>query len=539
MAGMMEPQVYLVGAGPGHPGLLTLRAVECLRRADLVLYDRLVPPSLLSHASPAAQRLCVTDLAGRHPERATLVHQAMIDAARAGRRVVRLKGGDPCIFGRVGEEAEALHEAGISFEIVPGVTAALGAAAFAGMPLTHRAHTSAVAFVTGHECPGKAGSALDWPALARFPGTLVFYMGVSHLDEVVQALIAGGKAADTPAAVVRQATLGCQQTVTAPLAGLAAAARAAAITAPALAVVGPIVGLRRSLAWFEQRPLFGRGVLVTRPRHQAAALTARLEELGAVPYLLPAVEVRDPADWSPVDAALATLSRYQWLVFTSSNGVHALVRRLRQTGRDLRALGPVRLAVIGPSTAEALRGYLLEPDLMPATYTSEALAAALKERVAGQRVLLARADRGRDVLRQELAAVATVDQVAVYSQVDSIEADPAVLDALRRGDIHYVTLTSSNIARALARLVDEPTRERIRSGSVKLVTISAVTSQDVRELGWPVAAEAKEATGEGVVAALVALAEAEGGSAEVAQCVPAQEQNQAAGEDAKHVHRRA
>jgi uroporphyrinogen III methyltransferase/synthase len=509
MAGMVEPQVFLVGAGPGHPGLLTLRAVECLHQADLVLYDRLVPPALLAHAPPTAERVCVADLAGRHPERVALVHQAMIGAARAGRRVVRLKGGDPCIFGRVGEEAEALYQAGVPFEIVPGVTAALGAAAFAGIPLTHRAHTSAVAFVTGHECPGKAGSALDWPALARFPGTLVFYMGVSHLDEVVAALVAGGKAADTPSAVVRQATLGCQRTVTAPLAELATAARAAAITAPALAIVGPVVGLRESLAWFERRPLFGRGVLVTRPRHQAAGLMARLEELGAVPYLLPAVEVRDPPDWSPVDEALAGLARYQWLVFTSSNGVHALVRRLRQTGRDLRALGSVRLAVIGPSTAEALRGYHLEPDLTPATYTSEALAAALKERATGQGVLLARADRGRDVLRQELAAVATVDQVAVYSQVDSVEADSTVLEALRRGDIHYVTLTSSNIARSLARVVDEPTRARLRSGMVKVVTISAVTSQEVRALGWPVAAAAKEATAEGVVAALVALRDEE------------------------------
>jgi len=220
-------------------------------------------------------------------------------------------------------------------------------------------------------------------------------------------------------------------------------------------------------------------------------------------------EVREPDDWAPVDAALSDLGRYQWLVFTSSNGVHALIQRLLQTGRDLRALGSIRLAVIGPSTAAALRSHLLVPDFMPASYNSEALAAGLAERAAGQRVLLARADRGRDVLRQELAAVATVDQVAVYSQVDRVDADPAVLDALRRGDVHFITLTSSNIARSLGRVVDEPIRERIGSGAVKLVTISAVTSQDVRALGWPVAAEAKEATVEGVLTALVALAEGE------------------------------
>jgi uroporphyrinogen III methyltransferase/synthase len=508
---MTEPQVYLVGAGPGRPDLLTLRAAECLRRADLILYDRLVPPALLDHAPATAECVCVADLAEHHPQRVPRVEEAMIGAARAGRRVVRLKGGDPCLFGRGGEEAEALRRAGIAFEIVPGVTAALGAAAYAGVPLTHRHHASAVAFVTGHECPSKAGSALDWAALARFPGTLVFYMAASHLADVAAALLAHGKAADTPAAVVRHATLGCQRTVTASLADLPAAARAAGIEAPALTVIGPVVGLRPSVGWFERLPLFGRGVLVTRPRHQAAALMSRLRELGAVPYLLPTVEVREPADWAPVDAALANLARYQWLVFTSGNGVQALVRRLMQTGRDLRTLGPVKLAVIGPSTAAALRAHLLEPDFMPATYNSEALAAGLKERAAGQRLLLARADRGRDVLRQELATAATVDQVAVYSQVDTVEADPAVLDALRRGDIRYVTLTSSNIARSLARLVDEPTQAHIRSGAVKLVSISAVTSADVRALGWPIAAEAAEATLDGVVAALVTLGEGDKG----------------------------
>ncbi len=502
---MSAPQVFLVGAGPGHTGLLTVRAVECLQQADLVLYDRLVAPALLDLAPARAERVCVTELADHHPERGPHVQDRMIAAARQGRRVVRLKGGDPCIFGRAGEEAEALHQAGIPFEIVPGITAALGAAAYAGIPLTHRAHASAVALVTGHECPGKPGSALDWEALARFPGTLVFYMAVSHLADVVSALLAHGKATTTPAAVVRQATLGSQRTVVAPLAELPAAVREAGLGPPALAIIGPVVGLRESLAWFETRPLFGQGVLVTRPRHQAGELLRRLEQLGAIPYLLPTVEIREPDDWGPVDAALAHLDRYGWIVFTSSNGVHALIRRLLQGGRNLRALGSTRLAAIGPSTAAALRSYHLVADLVPPTYNSEALAASLREPAAGQRILLARADRGRDVLRQELADVAVVEQVAVYSQVDAVESDPAVLDALRRGDIRFVLLTSSNIARSLARLVDEPIHERIRSGAIQLVTISAVTSADVRALGWPVAGEAREATQEGVIAALVAL----------------------------------
>jgi uroporphyrinogen III methyltransferase/synthase len=501
-----SPLVFLVGAGPGDPGLLTLRAVECLGRADLVLYDKLVPLRLLDHAPAAAERICISELGSCHPERYPHIHRAMIDAARRGKRVVRLKGGDPFLFGRGGEEAEALRKAGIPYEIVPGVTSGLAAAACAGIPLTHRSHASAVALVTGHENPAKPGSSLDWATLARFPGTLVVYMGISRLGLIVQTLIEHGKAADTPAAVVHWGTTGDQRTVVAPLSELPAAVQAAGVAAPAVVVIGSVVGLRGELAWFEGRPLFGKRVLVTRPPHQASDLVRRLEQLGAIPLVLPAVEIREPPDWAPVDRALESLAHYQWLVFTSANGVHALLRRLRQRGQDLRALGTLRLAVIGPGTAEALRSYYLEPDLVPAEFRSEALASALKAHATGQRVLLARADRGRDVLRQELAAVATVDQVAVYTQVDTVTPNAEALDRLRRGEIDYVTLTSSNIARALARVLDAPCRARLEEGEVKVVSISPVTSAAVRELGWPVAAEAKEYTVGGVVEALTSLA---------------------------------
>jgi uroporphyrinogen III methyltransferase/synthase len=499
-------QVFLVGAGPGNPGLLTLRAVECLSRADLVLYDRLVPPRLLEHTPPACERICVTDLPGCHPDRWPHIYRLLIDAARQGKVVVRLQGGDPFLFGRGGEEAEALRQAGIPYEVVPGVTAGLGAAAYAGIPVTHRLHASGVVFVTGHEHPDKAESRVDWAWLARFSGTVVIYMGISRLPQIARALLDSGKPPDTPAAVIRWGTTGDQRTVEAPLGELAATVQREQVTAPALVVIGAVAALRPRLAWAERRPLFGKRVLVTRPRHQAGDLVRRLEELGAVPVVLPAVEVREPADWGPVDQALADLPRYQWLVFTSANGVHALIRRLRQTGRDLRALGGVRLAVIGPGTADALRSYHLEPDLVPAEFRSEALAAALKERAAGQRVLLARADRGRDVLRQELAAVAAVDQVAVYSQVDALEEVAEVRELLRLGAIEYVTLTSSNIARALLRALDPGTRSHIEAGAVQLVTISPVTSAAVRELGLPVAAEATAYTTAGVVEALLRLA---------------------------------
>lgn len=504
MAILTEPLVYLVGAGPGSPGLLTLRALECLARADLVIYDKLVPPRQLDYIPATAERLCVNDLPGAHPERWPHVHQAMIEAAQQGRRVVRLKGGDPFIFGRGGEEADALGKAGIAFEIVPGVTSAIAAAACAGIPLTHRQHASAVALITGHEYPGKPGSMLDWPVLAKFPGTLAIYMGISRLPQIVEALLTNGKEPTTPAAVVHWASTGDQQTLTASLAELPTAVLNSGLTAPAIVIIGATVSLRETLHWLERRPLYGKRVLVTRPRHQAGDLVRRLEQLGAIPFVLPTVEIREPADWSAVDSAIANLSSCQWLVFTSANGVQAFVRRLRQTGRDLRCLGGVKLAVIGPATGDALRAFHLEPDVTPDIYNSEALAEALQPLVTGQRVLLARADRGRDVLRQELAKVATVDQVAVYSQVDAVSADSEALDCLRRGEIDYVTLTSSNIARALIATLDETCRGRIQSGAVKLIAISPETGRAVRELGLPVAAEADVYTTEGLVSALAA-----------------------------------
>jgi uroporphyrinogen III methyltransferase/synthase len=502
-----SPLVFLVGAGPGNSGLLTLRAIECLAQADRVVYDRLVPRSFLGHAPATAERICVADLPGNHTERYTSVDEALIAPARQGKRVVRLKGGDPCLFGRAGEEAEALRRAGIPYEIVPGVTSGTAAAAFAGIPLTHRSYASAVAFVTGRENPAKGESALDWNAIARFPGTLVVYMGLKRIEPTVQVLLDNGKDPDTPAAAIEWGTTGRQRTVEALLRGLPAAVRAADIQSPALIVIGPVVALRPHLAWFEDRPLFSKHVLVTRPRRQAEDLLRRLEKLGAVAYSLPAVDILEPADWAPVDRALLNLSGYDWLVFTSANGVHAFIRRLGHLGLDLRALGNVRLAAIGPSTAEALRGYYLEPDLIPAEYRSESLAAALKGRVAGRRVLLARADRGRELLREELGAVAVVDQIVVYAQVDAINPDSEVLRRLRDGGIDYVTLTSSNIARAFVHALDSASRAQIEAQRVQLVSISPVTSAIVRELGLPVAAEAKEYTAAGVVEVLIRLAQ--------------------------------
>lgn len=502
--------VYLVGAGPGHPGLLTLRALDCLRQADLILYDKLALACVLDHAPKNAATVCIADLSESQGQRNVPIHETMIDAARQGKIVVRLKVGDPYLLGRGGEEAQALRKAGIRFEVVSGITAALGAAAFAGIPLTHRQHAGAVAFVTGHENPDMPECTVDWAALAHFPGTLAIYMGTSRLEKIVPTLIQGGKDPSTPAAAVHSVSTGEQHTVTSTLADLPTAVRNAGLVPPAIILIGTVVALRDELDWFEHLPLFGKRILVTRPRHQAGSLVHSLIELGAVPLVLPAVEIRPPADWGPVDRALENLPSYDWLVFTSANGVFSFMNRLFSHQHDLRSLGSIKLAAIGPKTAEALEKHFLRPDVVPATFQSEHLASALLDKVSpSTRVLLARADRGRELLQVELAKRCLVEQVTVYEHVDAIDHGDPVLDQLRRGEIDYVTLTSSNIARALFQNLDAVTRARLESGETRLISISPVTSAEIRSAGFTVAAEAPLASMAGIVQALTELVAAE------------------------------
>jgi uroporphyrinogen III methyltransferase / synthase len=508
-----NPNVFLVGAGPGNPGLLTLRAAEVLGRAELVVYDQLVPERLLELAPASAQKVCVRDLPGQHPDKYPHIYRIIIEAARAGKTVVRLKGGDPLIFGRGGEEAEALRSAGVVYEIVPGVTAALAAGAFLEIPLTHRNYASAIALVTGHEPPNKPGNKLDWKALAAFPGTLAIYMGIAKLPTIVAELLKYGKDSDTPAAIVERASCGEQRVIYATLDTLEATRRSAGLEAPGLILVGEAVAQRPKRPWSEARPLFGRRVLVTRPTHQASGMIHKLETLGAVVSRLSAIEIREPADFGPLDCALNQIRdrKWDWLLFTSANGVEALFRRLESLGRDLRDLGGIKLAAIGPKTAAALRNYHLRADVVPATtFSSEGLAEALKLHVMGQRVLLARANRGREFLRDELAKVAAlVEQVCVYDQVDAVKPSPGVVDALRRGEIKYIPLPSSNIARGILGTFDETIRGRVERGEIRLVAISPETGKAIRDLGYPVAAEAEVFTEDGLIAAMVRLAQAE------------------------------
>jgi uroporphyrinogen III methyltransferase/synthase len=501
---MAEPgTVYLVGAGPGDPGLLTLRGRECLARADLVLYDGLVHPLVLRYASGVAERTSRTaGPAGRRLDQAE-INRRLIDAARRGLTVVRLKGGDPLIFGRGGEEAQALAAAGIPFEIVPGITAAAAAGAYAGIPFTRRETASAVAFITGHEDPSKSEPLLDYPALAHFPGTLVFYMGLHRVRSIVDALIAAGKSPETPAAVVSRAAMSLQRTVVSTLQRLAGDVAAAALEPPSLIIVGECIAHQREIAWFEQRPLLGRRIAITRPERQADSIVERCFELGAEPILLPLIRVLPPEDWSAVDSAIDRITEFDWLVFTSVNGVEQFFDRLWARGGDVRRLAGIRLAAIGDATGEALAAKQLRADIVPDSFRAEALGSALAPHVRGQRVLWARASRGRDVLPAMLSeAGATVEEVVCYQNLDAESLPEPGASLLESGRLDWIGLSSPSIARRLSTLLTAGQRERL-GRSTKLAAISPVTADAAASAGLPVAVVADTYTWSGLLDAIV------------------------------------
>ncbi|HET8628114.1 MAG TPA: uroporphyrinogen-III C-methyltransferase [Thermomicrobiales bacterium] len=505
--------VSLVGAGPGDAGLLTVRGLERLRAAEVVVYDRLLDPRLLDEAPADAERIYVGKEPGRHALRQDEINALLVARGLAGRRVVRLKGGDPFVFGRGGEEAEALAAAGVHFEVVPGVTSAVAAPAYAGIPVTHRDATSAVTIVTGHEDPAREGSRLDWDALAR-SGTLVFLMGVGNLPAIAARLVERGRPADTPAAAIEWGTWARQRVVTGTLAGLHDAVTAAGLGSPATIVVGEVARLRERLRWFDdpaRRPLLGKRVLVTRARAQASELSRALADLGAIPAELPAIRFADPEDYAPVDAAIADLAAYGWVIFTSANSVARFFARLCGAGKDARALAGARLVAIGSGTARALADQGLVADIVPERFVAEAVVERLtREDLAGARVLLPRAAEARDVLPRELARLgATVDVVPVYRTVQA-PPDPALLAALAAGEIDIVTFTSSSTVTNLVALIEETADGRRRTaegrdplGGALVACIGPVTAQTARERGLRVDVVAAEHSIPGLVAALV------------------------------------
>jgi uroporphyrinogen III methyltransferase / synthase len=470
--------VYLVGAGPGDPGLLTVRGAELIARADVILYDRLVPAEALAGARPDAELLYVGKQGGGRQVPQSETDRLLVEHGRAGRTVVRLKGGDPFVFGRGGEEALVCLEAGIPFEVVPGVTAGVAAPAYAGIPVTHRELASGVAFVTGHEDPGKSETALDWPALAAFPGTLVFYMGVRALPRIASQLVAGGRSPDEPVAVVERGTMAAQRTVLSTLASVAS--DAAGIRAPAITLVGPVAALREQLAWLEKRPLHGVSVAVTRARAQASGLAARLRELGASVVEAPAIRVRS------LDVALPDLGRYDLVCVTSPNGVEELFGRLG----DARALAGVTVAAIGPGTARALKERGIVADVVPSRAVAEGLVEALAD-VDVRRALVVRAREGRDVLPDALRARgASVDVVALYETVAEA-VDPAAVCG-----VDYVTFTSASTVRFFLDAVG-------RLDGPRVVSIGPATTAALREAGLEPHVEADPHTPDGLVAALL------------------------------------
>ena len=489
--------VYLVGAGPGDPGLMTTRSLDLIVAADVIVHDRLIPRDALSVAQPDAELIYV----GKEPGSASVpqdgIAELLIDRARQGKLVVRLKGGDPFVFGRGGEEAEALADAEIPFEVVPGITAGVAAPAYAGIPVTHRDDASAVAFVAGHEDPEKEDSALDYEALARFPGTLVFYMGVKALPRIAEALVEAGRDGSEPAAVVERGTLPGQRAVSSNLEGIAAAAEEAGVRPPSVTIVGPVAARRERIAWLERRPLHGKKVVVTRARAQASELARQLDALGAEPVELPAIRIEPRLDSKEVREAIESLHTYALVCITSPNGARLLFEAMAAQGRDSRALANASVAAIGAGTETALAAGGILADIVPERFVAEELVEELnKLELDGKPVLIARAAEARELLPDALRKRgAQVDEVALYDTV-AVTPDPEELERARDAD--FVTFTSSSTVRNFMAASSNGVPE-----GAKVVSIGPITSEAAREAGLTVDIEAERHDIDGLVEALL------------------------------------
>jgi uroporphyrinogen III methyltransferase/synthase len=511
--------VYLIGAGPGDPGLITVRGRELLRAADVVVYDRLAPPALLEHARPGAERIYVGKASARHALKQPDINALLVEKAQQGRSVARLKGGDPFVFGRGGEEAEACRAAGVPFEVVPGVTSAIAAPAYAGIPVTHRDAASSFAVITGHERddsresgprePGAAEGRRNWATIAHAADTLVFLMGVEALPEIAARLQEHGRAPDTPVALVQWGTWTQQRVVTGTLATIVEVARGAGLTPPAVCIVGEVVKLREALRWFDDpasRPLFGKRVLVTRAREQASALSDLLRARGAEPIEFPVIKINRMDDYADLDDALTHLHRYDWAVFTSANAVPVVADRLEALTLDARAFARTKLAAIGPATAEALYQHLrLRPNFVPKEAVAEAILEEWPDQVSGKRVLLPRAAEARELLPETLRERgATVEVYPVYETVLDASAADSIRTQLRNGELDVLTFTSSSTVRNFAQALSGENRAELPAlvGGTRIAAIGPITADTAREFGLTPHIVAEEHTIPGLVAAL-------------------------------------
>ncbi|HPL63766.1 MAG TPA: uroporphyrinogen-III C-methyltransferase [Syntrophales bacterium] len=493
-------KVYIIGAGPGDPGLITVRGVECLSRADVVIYDHLVCEDILRHARPEARRIYAGKKGGDHTLPQEEINRLLVEEAAQGRTVARLKGGDPFIFGRGGEEAEVLAAAGVPFEIVPGVTSAIAVPAYSGIPLTHRAHASTLTLVTGHEDPSKVQTGIDWSALARM-GTLVFMMGVRNLEAIVKNLIGCGRSAGTPAAVIRWGTTPDQKTVQGTLGDIVRKAAENMISPPAVLVVGEVVMLRGVLNWFEAKPLFGKGVVITRPEEQAREFAGLLFERGARPVLFPTIRIAPPAGWSRMDDALARIASFDWIVFTSANGVRSFFDRLARLGMDARRLGGAKICAIGPATARLVKGFGLGVDLVPQRFISESVVEAFRGiDLKGKRVLLPRAEEARDVIPEGLAGMgADVEVLTAYRTVRSDKRREEFEEILRDGKVDVLVFTSPSTIRCFLEIMGSGFS---LPDEVKIACIGPVTAAAARKAGLRIDIMQEEYTIPGMVEAL-------------------------------------
>jgi len=490
---------YLVGAGPGDPLLMTLKGRECIGRADVVVYDYLSNPEFLAWAPSGAEVVYAGKKAGDHAMRQSEINALLVARTRAGKSVVRLKGGDPFLFGRGGEEAEALAEAGCAFEVVPGVSSALAGPAYAGIPLTHRAHNTAVTIFTGHEDPTKEGSSLDLEAIAKTPGTKVMLMGIERLGPITAGLLAGGMDGSTPVALVRRATTPRQETLVGTLADIVGRAAAAEFKAPAVAVFGGVVGLRGELGWFERLPLFGKTVAITRTRAQAGGLVAELRALGADAFGMPMIRIEPAPNKREFYETVAYSHGYDWIIFTSPNGVDAFFGAFFEIYKDARDLGAARIAAIGPATASAVRAYRLQVDVQPEKFVAEEIIKALEKEtcVENLKILLPRAEGAREVLADELTRRgAIVDDIPAYRTVPADAEDPGIR-RFRDEGADIVTFTSSSTAENFHAL-NFPVRPGIVHAS-----IGPVTSKTMKSLGMAVDVEARVHDIPGLVKAIV------------------------------------
>jgi len=479
---------YLVGAGPGDPGLLTLRGKACLEQATVVIYDYLSNPAFLAFAPETAEKIYVGKKAGAHTRTQDEINALLVEKTASGRIVVRLKGGDPFIFGRGGEEAAALAAAGLKFEIVPGISSAIAGPAYAGIPVTHRAHNTTLTIFTGHEDPTKPETTLDYEAIARAPGTKVMLMGVERIEQITASLQAAGMPGTTPVALVRWATTGRQETLTGTLADIAAKVAAAGFQAPAVAVFGDVVALREELNWFESRPLFGRRIAVTRTRKQAGELVERLRALGADAYELPTIRIEPAPNKREFYQLVSDAHQYDWLVFTSPNGVEAFFEVFYTLFKDARSLGGVRIAAIGPATAAKVRGYRFEVDLQPEKYVAEEIVKAFQAEttVDNLKILLARAEGAREVLATELTRLgAIVDEAVAYRTVPEMDDVAGGIARFREEGADLITFTSSSTAENFAALKFPLPAE------LKTASIGPITSATMRKLGLDVDIESE------------------------------------------------